>query len=495
MAHQQGLMARAQGNLTAAIVWLRRAITIDPQASDVHNDLIAALLANNQIDQALAAVRQALQLWPNDLRFLSNLGFLYYSGGQHTAAADAYRAALRAHPEDAETYANLGMVLVDLGDIEEARVMLEEVLRRAPRHPDTLGMLAQVLRDRFPPVHQAAAEAVLADPSIPPFRRGMLAYGLALVHDARQEHAQVVEQIRQAHACFLEDSGRQRQAYNPAGHHAYIEQLMAVCTPAYFERVRGWGGASELPVFIVGMPRSGTTLAEQILASHPQVFGAGELHIASECYRLIPTMMGKFASSLALFSQLTPAAVGQLAHFYLGRLRPHHPTAARIIDKLPDNYQHLGMIATVLPRARIIHLRRDVRDVALSCWMTAFRHLLWPLREEHISSRIHEYVRLMEHWRRVLPVPMLEIDYEELVSDTEAVARRMVEWCGLSWDPACLAAHQTRRVVRTASRVQVREPVYRRSLGRWKQYEPFLGPFFASLADLVPQPSPPPASG
>jgi hypothetical protein len=167
--------------------------------------------------------------------------------------------------------------------------------------------------------------------------------------------------------------------------------------------------------------------------------------------------------------------VQQLARRYLDHVRSLHPTAIRIVDKMPDNYLMLGLMATLLPRARIIHLRREVRDVGLSCWMTYFRHIRWSFDLDHIGSRIRDYLRLVDHWRQVLPVPLLEIDYEDLVADTEATARQMVQWCGLEWDPACLAFHQTRRVVRTASMVQVRQPVYRRSVGRWKKYEMFLG--------------------
>jgi hypothetical protein len=150
----------------------------------------------------------------------------------------------------------------------------------------------------------------------------------------------------------------------------------------------------------------------------------------------------------------------------------------------------LGLIATLLPRARVIHLRRDVLDVGLSCWLTHFRHIRWACDLEHIGTRIREYQRLIEHWRRVLPRPMLEIEYEEIVADLEGSARRLVAGCGLAWDPACLSFHQTRRVVRTASMIQVRQPIYQRSVGRWRQYREWLGPLLKLLSpDEVEPPS------
>ncbi len=148
---------------------------------------------------------------------------------------------------------------------------------------------------------------------------------------------------------------------------------------------------------------------------------------------------------------------------------------------MPDNYLYLGLLAALFPRATFIHCRRDLRDVALSCWMTGFRNVPWTNDLDHIALRFQEYHHLMEHWRGVLPVPLLEVDYEEMVSDLEGVARRLVDWCGLEWDPACLAFHQGRRRVRTASLLQVRQPVYRHAVGRWKNYASALGDWFARL--------------
>jgi Flp pilus assembly protein TadD len=484
LAWQRGRSARDQNNYMAALIWLRQAIALDPQVPEFHVELSAALHANRQYDQALVVLRQARQKWPNDLRFISNIGFLLYGLGDVTGAAAAYRDAVRVEPGHADTRANLAMVLLDLGELEEAKSAIEEALRLDPRHPEALGMKGQLWKNRLPPEQAATAREMLADPNLKPLARGILASGLALVHDADEDYARAAELTRLAHACFREDAQLTRQMYYPERYRASVEKICAAYTPEHFQRVRGWGNENELPVFIIGMPRSGTTLAEQILAGHPQVFGAGELSLADASYKLIPTLVGRNVPGLDCLGQLGPPAVSQLARSWLHNLRAHHATAARIIDKLPDNFKNLGLIATLLPRARVIFMRRDLRDVALSCWMTAFRRLLWTLEEENILERIRGFVRLMEHWRRVLPLPMLEVDYEELVTDTEAVARRMVQFCGLEWDPACLASHETRRVVRTASKVQVREPVYQRSVGRWRRYEPFLGSLFAPLAEL-----------
>jgi hypothetical protein len=151
------------------------------------------------------------------------------------------------------------------------------------------------------------------------------------------------------------------------------------------------------------------------------------------------------------------------------------------VDKMPENYMHLGLAASLFPRAKFIHCRRDLRDVAVSCWMTHFREIRWANDQQQIASQFHQYQRLMEHWQKVLPVPLLEVDYEETVADLEGTARRCVAWCGLAWEPSCLAFHQTRRPVSTASAIQVRQPVFGTSVGRWKHYEHALASLFARL--------------
>jgi Sulfotransferase family len=242
--------------------------------------------------------------------------------------------------------------------------------------------------------------------------------------------------------------------------------------------VRGFGLETERPIFIVGLPRSGTTLTEQILASHSQVFGAGELRFARDDFEALAAGDDRGLEALAHLDQPTARRVGEQ---HLARLRELNADRPRVADKMPDNYLYLGLLAALFPRAKFIHCRRDLRDIAVSCWMTNFRHIRWANDPDHIASRFEEYRRLMRHWRQVLPVPVLEVDYEETVGDLEGVARRLVDWCGLEWEPACLAFHEGKRPVRTASVSQVRQPIYKRSVARWRHYEPALGPLFARL--------------
>jgi hypothetical protein len=234
-------------------------------------------------------------------------------------------------------------------------------------------------------------------------------------------------------------------------------------------------------VFVFGLPRSGTTLIEQVLASHSRVHGAGELRQGRQSFDGIARILGRSEGPLLCVPHLHATAVLRLAQEHDERLGTLGGEAERVVDKMPDNYIYLGFLAALFPRATFIHCRRDLRDIAVSCWMTDFRSIRWANDPEHIASRFQQYQRIMDHWRAVLPAPIHEIDYEESVADLEGVARRLVAACGLDWEPACLEFHRTKRPIRTASVAQVRQPVYKKSVARWKNYEQELSGLFALL--------------
>jgi hypothetical protein len=196
--------------------------------------------------------------------------------------------------------------------------------------------------------------------------------------------------------------------------------------------------------------------------------------------------LGREEQAFQALPRLERDAVQRLAERHLAELSKLNGTAAHVVDKMPDNYLFLGLLASLFPKATFIHCRRDLRDVAVSCWMTAFRHINWANDPEHLGRRFLDYRRLMAHWRKVVPVPILEVDYEEIVADLQGVARRLVSACGLEFEPGCLAFHTTHRPVRTASVNQVREPIYTRSVARWKHYEAALCGLFRTLETAAP---------
>jgi Sulfotransferase family len=231
--------------------------------------------------------------------------------------------------------------------------------------------------------------------------------------------------------------------------------------------------------------RSGTTLAEQILASHPRVHGAGELPIVGTLINSLPQRLGTTESFPEVMAKLDATVTRQVAEAHARLLQEHGGAAERVIDKLPGNYLNLGFIATLFPKARIIHCRRDPVDTCLSNYIQNYQGSIPYARDlVHLGRYYRAYARLMAHWAKVLPVPIFELQYEEMTAGPEALSRRLIAFCGLEWDERCLRFHETQRVVRTASVLQVRQPIYRSSVGRWKRYEAFLQPLTETLGDV-----------
>jgi hypothetical protein len=259
-----------------------------------------------------------------------------------------------------------------------------------------------------------------------------------------------------------------------------MERIAEVFTPELFARLHGKGAPSALPVFIVGLPRSGTTLIEQIVSSHPAVTGAGEL----SALRLVIEASGHFPDRLSgLNGDAAAQLFRQLGGEYLSRVTPLAQGRAHLIDKMPANFLYAGLIPLILPGARIIHARRDPVDTCLSCYTKLFGgEQSFTYNQTELGEFYRRYERLMAHWRAVLPAQQfIEVDYETVVEDLEGEARRLVDFLGLPWDDACVAFHENRRVVRTASVNQVRQPIYKTSKGRWQAYAEYLGPLLDAL--------------
>ena len=263
---------------------------------------------------------------------------------------------------------------------------------------------------------------------------------------------------------------KENKLFDQAKHRSLVDNLIAVFTPEFLEKTRKFGIDSETPIFVVGLVRSGTTLVEQILASHPEVHGAGERKEIDQLAVTMHTQIQGAEPYPLCLDRLNPGMARSLAYGYLQRLAVEAGTASRIVDKMPHNYLHLGLIAMLFPRGRIVHCRRDPMDVCASAYFQNFKWMTHAASIDDIAFYYREYTRLMEHWRRVLPMPIHEVVYEEMVADTEAMSRKLVSACGLEWDERCLAFYRTKRTVQTASKLQVRQPIFNRSVGRWKPF-------------------------
>ena len=487
-AHNQlGQVLQATGNLTEAFRWYRRGLQLHPQYVAIHFNLARLYQDNEQYALALNHFERVVQLVPEFAPAHHGLGTINHEEGKLDLALEQYRKALRLRPDFSLAHCSVGIVHQEKGDFELAEDSFREAIRFDPDCSDAFAHLAGLLRQKLPEADIAAARRLAATSNPTISKRSMLYYGLALVDDARRDYRAAADDLQLAKSLSLTDRKLRGIVYQPDRHDQFVDTMIENFSDSYFERVRCFGLNSERPVFIMGLPRSGTTLTEQILASHSQVYGAGELGLGWSAFNSLAEIAPHKDSASTRFSNLDAGCIERIARNCLERLASIDGTALRITDKLPDNYLYMGLLATMFPQAKFIHCRRDLRDVAVSCWMTDFRRVHWTNHFDHIASRFHSYERLMSHWRNTLPVPILEINYEEIVSDLENTARRLVEWCQLDWEPACISFHNHRRSIRTASATQIRQSIYTSSVGRWRHYEPFLAPMFAMLPNRTTQ--------
>ncbi len=473
-----GNALREQGRLDDAILCHRKAVALAPDYADAHTNLGNELAERQLPDEAIACHRRALALRPDYAEAHNNLGNVLGQVGLMADAIACHRRAIALQPDFAEAYSNLGIELQQQGSLDEAWDAYEKAVALEPRRPIFYHMLVSTGRLRADSPHAARLEALGADiDALPASEQIYLHFALGAVYSAGGRHA---ESFR--HQLAGNRLKRTGIPYDEATALATLQRLPAIFTHDVVRAGSALGNASELPIFIVGMPRSGTTLVEQILASHPSVFGAGELMD-------MPILLGQQKSSNGVtnidqaIAGMKSEGLARLGAAYIEKLRVHAPTASRIVDKLPDNYMRLGFIHLALPRARIIHVRRDPVDTCLSCFSKLFvGELPYAYDLAEVGRYYRAYEAVMAHWREVLPAGvMLGVQYEDVVADLEGQARRMLAHCDLPWDARCLSFHTTRRTVKTASVTQVRKPLYGSAVGKWHVYGDMARPLFDAL--------------
>ncbi len=477
-----GLCLRREGQWSEAAARFEHAIELDKADSTFPEFLGDLYLERQEFTAAISSYEHALALGANDRPAVHlSLGWALQEDGRTEQAGEHYKTALRLQPRSPIVQNYLGGYHEERGEIVEAEAAYRRAMQFQPSFSLPLARLGVLLRDKLPDSDLADLEKHLTDPKLGPEARGRLGFAMAHVLDARREYKRAAGWLVEANRLTLETK-RGRKEFVAADHQRFVDNILRLFDSAFFARTARMGHDTQRPVFIFGLPRTGTTLLEQVLASHSRVHGAGELRLGRQTFEAIPRVMKREAHPMECVSDLDAASIVRLAEDHLAHLQAlAGDKPERVTDKMPDNYMYLGLLATVFPRAVFIHCRRDLRDVALSCWMTDFHSMAWPSDQANIAARFRQYRRLMDHWKTVLPVPIHEVDYEATVSDIEGTARRLVAACGLTWEPACLAFHRTQRPIRTASLIQVRKPVYRSSIGRWKNYETELAQLFASL--------------
>jgi tetratricopeptide (TPR) repeat protein len=467
-----GNVFKDQGRNADAGECYTRAIEIKPDFPEAHNHLGNVLLHQGKPMDALAHYERSVALKPDFPEAHYNMGNVLQSRGELMRAVTCYERAIALKPDFAEARHNLGNTLLDQGKLEEARLAYEEAISLAPKSGRFYRSLVKASRVVTKDHHLEAMERLARDiASLSITDQIELHFALGNAYTDLEQHDRSFSHLLEGNALKRRELG-----YDEATTLGVFDRMRAVFTADLMSGMRGAGDASKIPIFIVGMLRSGTTLVEQILASHPKVYGAGELRHFSH-----------LAASLPGFPEivrgLSAERLRQLGASYVDAVRAMAPEAERITDKMPGNFALAGLIHLALPNARIIHMRRDPIDTCLSCFSILFTNgqpYSYDLVE--LGRYYKAYEELMEHWRSVLPPGvMLEVHYEDVVSDLERQVRRVVAHCGLEWNDACLEFHEVRRTVRTASAAQVREPIYRSSMGRWRRYQELLRPLITEL--------------
>lgn len=466
-----GHVLHCLGDFRGGIEHSRRAIELEPRLPEAHLHLGNSLLALNALYEADAAYRAGLEIAPDHAALHTAHAMAERALGRLGDAEASTRRALALRPDAADTLALLGSLAIDHGRFDEAENLLRKALAIDAELPEALTSLAAVRK-------MSPADAPWRDAAERALARGLPAAHAINLHHALGKYYDDVDDPDAAfrhHRMGNELARRSRPRYDRAEMTQRVTRTLAAFDRETLTAFAQGGLASDRPVFVVGMPRSGTSLTEQILASHPQVHGAGEL-----LYWIFAADAERAAAP-----ERRAATIAELGRAYLEGLAKRAPDASRIVDKLPVNFRHIGLIHAALPGARFIHLERSALDTCLSVYFQGFS-AAHPYATDFgdLAHYYQEYRRLMAHWRTVLtPQTLLEVRYEDLVEDPEGWSRRMLAHIGLAWDPRCLEFHRTTRPVLTASNWQVRQPIGKGSVERWRRYERFLGPLREALGE------------
>ena len=511
--HSLALICIQRGDLKEARRQIRKALNQNPNSAEAYNTLGYILQGLERVEEAIAAYQKAITLKPDYAIAYNNLGNSLLGCERFEDAVKQYQLAVATKADFAEAYKNLGGAFLALeryddaiaysdkalriqpnlagayfhkgialgtdGRLAEARASYEMAVKSAPRSGRFHQSLAEIKRYQNGDAHLVEMEALAREmTSLPEEDQMCLHFALGKALMDVEEHERAFRHLLKGNALK-----RRRVCYDEQKSLSSLDRIRSAFTPEFMRSHASEGATSGLPIFILGMPRSGTTLIEQILASHPDVHGGGERPDFENAVTGIFATKRNDIAYLDCIRTLTKSKLQELGSRYLATLRSVAPGASRITDKLPGNFRFVGLIHLALPNARIIHVRRDPIDTCLSCFTKLFSgELSYTYSLEELGRYYQAYAKLMSHWRQVLPAgAMLDVDYEALVADIEGQARRLVAYCGLAWHDRCVDFHRTKRPIRTASVAQVRQPIYTSSVGRWRPYRHLLRPLLEAL--------------
>lgn len=469
------------GRYAEAANLYQRAMVTEPGSAEAHVGLGHSLYGLGRYDEALVAFESAARLEPASFEAHYWLGLTCKLRGDHERSLTHFSRALELRPDDPEILAGKAGVHERRGEYDQAYMLLRPLVEAGSLSPNVLvnfGLLAS--RFQCEELAIERLERALHEPLLTADHRADIGFTLGQLYDESGRYAEAFERYRVANALV-------KPGFNRTQFHQLVDELIRTFPSDKTSSYARASIRSELPVFIVGMPRSGTSLVEQILASHPDVFGAGEERLFEFIAAGMPRESMSGISPAQFVGSLTPAMLDPIAQRYLDHLSSRAGRKVmRITDKMPGNFMQLGLISMLFPDARVIHCMRDPRDTCLSCYFQRFPPThAYAFDLADLGFYYREYERLMAHWRSVLDIPVLDVPYEALVRDTETWGKRLVEFVGLPWDDRCRQPHKTARTVNTASFDQVRHPVYATSVQRWRHYERSIGPLLDELGDAI----------
>ena len=460
---------------------LERCLTCAPGFAAARHDLAVVRHEQHRHDDALAELDRLLVTEPRNPAYLNLKANVLGRAGDHVRAIETFEAVLADYPSNPRIWVAYGDALKTAGRTDDGIAAYRRSLALAPGFGEAWWSLANLKTVHFAAADLAAMQSQLARSDISTDDRLHLHFALGkALEDAAQFAASFT------HYAEANRLRRATIAYDAAATTRYVQHARALFTARFFESRGGWGCATEDPIFVVGLPRSGSTLVEQILASHGAVEGTMELPEVMDIARSLATRTGPSAASgyPDVLARLDAAELAALGEDYLRRTRLHRRSGTpRFIDKMPNNWMHVGLIHLMLPNARIIDVRREPMACGWSCFRQHFaRGQYFTYSLEDIGRYYRDYVELMAHFDTVLPGRVFHLRYERLVEDTESEVRRLLAHCGLPFEPACLNFHETARAVATATSEQVRRPIYREALDQWRHFEPWLKPLGQALS-------------
>ncbi len=481
------MMAEVSGRLgryAESETLLRRSLAVAPQFDVARFNLALVLHRQSASDAALAELTILLARQPDNPAFQNLKAAVLARRGDHDAAIALYDALLARHPGNAQTWMSQGHALKTVGRTADSIAAYRAAVAHRPELGEAWWSLANLKTYRFAAEDIAAMTAALATPNLSPDDRFHLDFALGKAFEDGGDDARAFDHYARANA------GRRAQVrWNADGNRDHVAVAERILTAEFFAARAGWGDPAGDPIFIVGLPRSGSTLIEQILASHSQVEGTAELpDVPAMARALAETRPGQSdARYLEALAGLDAAALAAMGRDYLDRTRGQRKTGKpRFIDKLPNNFAFTGLIHLMLPNATIVDARRHPMATGFSAWKQHFaRGQTWTYDLGEIGRYYTDYVGLMDHFDRVLPGRVIRVQHETLVHDTEAEVRRLLAACGLDFEAGCLAFHENRRAVRTASSEQVRRPITAEGLDQWRRFAPWLGDLKATLGPLA----------